>query len=327
MFWVCPGSADHLLEPGTCADGSVRQIKYERRPHGDHNPRHGGSFFMADDNWHHLEGTYPRGGPFRVFFYDDYTRPMPVKGFSGSAVLLDANDKELDSFPLKPGRVTNALETPIKGAAVPLRVKLKVRFDPEGKERPFDFVFAENTAEPSSSAPAVTAGATGRPSAPANGAGGSPVATARPSTPPAVAVAPAPPVLGAAPDVSASSLTMSRTEAAQLAQDLPNSSKELLKLMDLRRAEVEALIHDGSFGMVYVPTMLAKDVALALEDHGNELTDRQRVSLTSAVRRLVVASWRLDQYGDLGDRDKITQAYTLFAAAAAEIKNAYAERR
>jgi hypothetical protein len=120
---------------------------------------------------------------------------------------------------------------------------------------------------------------------------------------------------------------MSRTEASQLAQDLPNNPAELLKLMELRRTEVESLIKDGSFGMVYVPTMLAKDVALALDDHGNELTDRQRVALTNAVRRLVVASWRLDQYGDLGDREKITQAYTLFAAAAAEIKSAYAERR
>jgi hypothetical protein len=329
MFWVCPGSDDHLLEPGKCADGSGRQIKYERRPHGDHNPRHGGSFFMADDSWHHLEGTYPRGGPFRVFFYDDYTRPMPVKGFSGSVVLLDANEKELDSFPLKPGRITNALETPIKGAALPLKVKLKVKFDPEGKERPFDFVFPENTTEPSSpSAPVVTTGrATGRPAVPANGPDGSTAAAARPAAQPAAPVATAPPVLGAAPDVAASSLTMSRTEAAQLAQDLPNNSTELLKLMELRRAEVETLIHDGSFGMVYVPTMMAKDVALALEDHGSELTDRQRLSLTSAVRRLVVASWRLDQYGDLGDREKITQAYTLFAAAAAEIKNAYAERR
>jgi hypothetical protein len=330
MFWVCPGSDDHLLEPGTCADGSGRQAKYERRPHGDHNPRHGGSFFMADDSWHHLEGTYPLGGPFRVFFYDDYTRPMPVKGFSGSVVLLDANEKELDSFPLKPGRITNALETPIKGAALPLKIKLKVRFDAEGKERPFDFTFAENTKEPSSppAAAVTTTGATTRPPASTSGA---PAATARPATAPAAPspapVVTAPSTLGASPDVAASSLTMSRNEASQLAQDLPNNSAELLKLMELRRTEVETLIRDGSFGMVYVPTMLAKDVALALEDHGTELTDRQRVSLTSAVKRLVVASWRLDQYGDLGDREKITQAYTLFAAAAAEIKNAYAERR
>jgi hypothetical protein len=331
MFWVCPGSDDHLLEPGKCADGSGRQTKYERRPHGDHNPRHGGSFFMADDSWHHLEGTYPPGGPFRVFFYDDYTRPMPVKGFSGSVVLLDANEKELDSFPLKPGRITNAIEAPIKGATLPLKVKLKVKFEAEGKERPFDFTFAENTKEPSSSTPVVTTSAAPvRPSTPASGVSGATAATARPATapttPPAAVVATALPALGASPDVAASSLTMSRTEVSQLAQDLPNNSAELLKLMELRRTEVESLIKDGSFGMVYVPTMLAKDVALALDNHRNELTDRQRVALTNAVRRLVVASWRLDQFGDLGDRDKITQAYTLFAAAAAEIKNAYAER-
>jgi hypothetical protein len=254
-------------------------------------------------------------------------------------VRLDSNEKELESVPLKPGRISNTLEAPIKDAVLPLKVKLKVRFDPEGKERPFDFTFPDYTKEPSSPAPAAvvsTASATAarppapRSPAPASGASGSPAATAPPAPAPASAsasAATAPSVLGAAPDVSASSLNMSRTEAAGLAQDLPNNPAELLKLMELRRGEVETLIHDGSFGMVYVPTMMAKDVALALGDHASELTDRQRVSVTSAVRKLVVAAWRLDQYGDLGDRDKITQAYSLFAAAAVEIKDAYAERR
>ena len=41
----------------------------------------------------------------------------------------------------------------------------------------------------------------------------------------------------------------------------------------------------------------------------SELPARQHTPLTSAVRRLVLASWRLDQYGDLGDREKITQAH------------------
>ena len=131
---------------------------------------------------------------------------------------------------------------------------------------------------------------------------------------------------GATPDVAASALTLTRADATSLAQDLPNNTAELLKLLELRAKEVETLIQEGNFGMVYVPTMLAKEVALALQDHASELPARQHIPLTSAVRQLILASWRLDQYGDLGDRDKIIQAHANFSAAAADIKAAYASR-
>jgi hypothetical protein len=100
------------------------------------------------------------------------------------------------------------------------------------------------------------------------------------------------------PNVAAPADTFSRTDATSLAQDLPNNSADLLKLLDLRTDEVQALIKEG----------------------------RQQTPLTSAVRRLVLAAWRLDQYGDLGDRERITQAHALFTAAAADIKAAYASR-
>ncbi len=100
-FWTCADKPDEkVLEPGNCANGQPRKIAYELRAHGDHNPRHGGQFFMAEDAWHHMEGTYPSAALFRAFFYDNYTKPMNPKAFSGSVIVLDKADKELGTFPL-----------------------------------------------------------------------------------------------------------------------------------------------------------------------------------------------------------------------------------
>src|SRR5262245_39365173 len=339
MFWLCGGSEDHLLEPGTCPDGKPRTLSFERRPHGDHNPRHGGQFFMADNQWHHLEGTYPKGGPFRLYMYDDFTRPLAVKGFTGSVTLLDATDKELGEFPLQAGRITNTLETPIKGATFPLKLKAKVQFGPKEKVRQFDFTFPDFTVEPvkpvTTTAAAPAPGTTAKPP---DAAGAKPAAAAAaPSAAPPAAAAPAPaagqerapsetPIAGSVPNVAAPAQTLSLTDATSLSQDLPNNTGDLLKLLDLRSQEVQSLIQEGNFGMVYVPSMLAKEVALAIQDHVSELPARQHTPLTSAVRRLVLSSWRLDQYGDLGDREKITQAHALFSAAVADIKAVYAAR-
>ena len=120
--------------------------------------------------------------------------------------------------------------------------------------------------------------------------------------------------------------TMSRLDAVALGQTLPKVSSELLRLLSLCSTEVDTLIKDGQFGFVYQPTMLSKDIAIALEDTTAELPNRQRAQASNAIRRVVLAAWMLDLYGDLGNREKLTDSYNTFAAAIAEIKTAYGSK-
>ena len=125
---------------------------------------------------------------------------------------------------------------------------------------------------------------------------------------------------------TANAATMSRTDAAVLADNLPSAPAELIKLLEQRTHEVEQAIQEGQFGYVYIPTMLSKDIALALDDHVKSLPEQRQMQAASAIRRLVLASWELDLYGDLGNKEKITSVYNHFAAAFADIKAAYGAR-
>jgi hypothetical protein len=155
VSWACPGSTTDSLTPGKCPDGSPMAKKFTPRPHGNHNPQHGGLFFMAPDNWHHLEGTYPRAGVFRMYLYDDFTKPLPRTEMRKIAARVVTKDGT--SVPLAIAPNGQYLEAKIGQAALPAELAAKVKFKADAPENHFDFAFATLSKDPGpGAAPRVT---------------------------------------------------------------------------------------------------------------------------------------------------------------------------
>ena len=316
LYFTCRNNPKvHELQPGTCSDGSGRIKAFERRPHGDHNPRHGGVFFMADDNWHHLEGTLLPPHLFRVYFYDDFTRPLSVTGFSGTVIPTDAEGKPIaEPIPMQPGGAKdgNILEAAIPSATLPASVELQVKFKPDDRPRVFDFTFKEFSVEPA--AAPVTMPISAKNSVEP----GSGMAPGMPSD--QQSNAPAAPLVPVDP-FSTSGPPASREEP------LPNTTPELLAELAKRAESVTELLRDGKLDGIWYPAIGAKNVALALEEnHLSELPAAQQPKMLSAVKRLTLAAWQIDSLGDLGNKEKLSPSVRDFSAAVAEIQSLYGSR-
>lgn len=325
LSWSCADAADtKLMEPGKCADGSARKIGYELRAHGDHNPRHGGQFFMAADAWHHVEGTYPQNGLFTAFFYDNFTKPFAVrgKGITGVLAVRDAKDTEIATVPLTIGRDGTTMEAklPPAATALPLRVTLKMKFSTKTPGQPFDFQFNElskdttvgATVGPTSTPRPTTAPAAPKPAAtPAVADNNNAAPQFQPPAPPpdlyAGEIAPMPPALAAV------------LNEAVLPKDITALVAELMN----RAGQIDKLMKEGNLAEVWLPAMGTKTVALVLEQHSSTLPAARRAQAISAVRRVVTSAWEIDGYGDLGNRTKIVEAYNRMATAVADLKAAY----
>jgi hypothetical protein len=346
LYFGCKGNNDvHELNPGKCADGSDRVRKYEPRPHGDHNPRHGGQLFMADDAWHHLEGAYPSAGLFRVYFYDDWTKPLAPTGFTARAVVKDKAGKELGTYPLKASRISNALETQVPNAGLPFTASVFVSFKAGERERKFDFAFQDYSKEPTA---AVKSGAqlapAQRPIPAVRSARLEPERPAVRTVPlrsdsPDTAVirkvafverGPAPAAEPQQQNPGVQMETQLELMATIVPQEdpIPPDAKAILAELTTKLEEVETLIRDGALPTVWVPAMRSKNLALALlDDHIGEIPEAKRPLATSAVNRLLRAAWQIDTLGDLGDKDKILTVHAAFSAAATDLANAYASLR
>jgi len=140
LYFTCKNDPSvRELNAGTCSDGSARVKTFVRRPHGDHNPRHGGGFvFMAVDQWHHLEGTLVRPATFRLYLYDDMARPLAASNLSGRVAIADSNGQEVGpSVPLVFGQSADhsTLEARLPAPSFPLNLKVFMRFKPNDPSR------------------------------------------------------------------------------------------------------------------------------------------------------------------------------------------------
>jgi Heavy metal binding domain len=138
------------VNPGRCAiDKRTLVAKYALRPHGDHNPKHGGQFFMAPNNWH-VEVTHASAGLFRLYVYDDYSRPFVPTGFSGRIIsMIDTKGKAVDlAIPFRRAASGPLLEARVAGLALPATIAVKVRFQANEQEYRFDFPFLDYSKEP-----------------------------------------------------------------------------------------------------------------------------------------------------------------------------------
>jgi hypothetical protein len=311
VSWSCPNSKVESIAPGACPDGSPMVKKYAPRAHGNHNPQHGGLFFMAPDNWHHLEGTYPSAGVFRVYLYDDFTKPLPRDQFRkvNGKVIVQTTDpvtratKDVAAFPLVAAKSGRYLEAKVGKGSLPAQLAAKVKFQPSAPEHHFDFVFPTYSKEPVAPAARPTENA----------------AAAAP-----VAAAPAPTrALGSAPvDESPSGV-----DPGLVPLPIPDTVPEMLTQLSQRTAQIRRFIDQGAFANVYVPAFQAKDLALALDEHKQDLPVERRRLAEPAIKRLVRAAWLLDAFGDIGNKEQISAAYSQFAAAVHDVEAAFPNQR
>jgi len=281
LTFTCTGHPEiNQLERGHCAGGEPMIAKYTLRPHGDHNPKHGGLFFMAPDNWHHVEGAYPGAGRFRLYVYDDFSKPLaPAKARKVRARVVTKEtfdpvthtSRELASAPLVLAKNGAFFEARIEPLAPPAQMSAKVSFSADDKESRFDFTFPAFSKDIPS-----------------------------PVSPPTSSGVAAPAVVATNPD----------GPTAALLADLKS-----------RDDEVAALVRSGNFGGIYVPALQAKDLALQIQSRQGSSPDKQAVE--GQVKQLVAAAYQLDNYGDLGDSQKISEAYRRFTAAVSALSSLF----
>ena len=257
--------------------------------HMDHSPRQGGIVFMAPDSFHHIEGTFPEPGLFRLYATDNYREAVDVSGWTGRAVTLEDYDEATDEFvevrafdlfPSPDGAFLEALiPTSDPNFDVPAEITTKVIFEENFPAERFDFIFGALSTEAAADAPAsVVFG-------------------------------------GDAPDAV--------PLAQRILPDIPDEASRIAAEIASRDRQIQDLIARGAFTEIFIPALQAKELALALQRSTSALPAAGSNQIRIAVRHLVRSAYLLDWYGDLGNKNDVDGAYAIFGGAVGEINAVY----
>lgn len=126
-------------------------------PHQDHDAKHGGTYFMAVNEKHHLEGVLITPGTFRVYLYDEYNRALPKQDVAkADAKVIWGGQENAPELPLKisaDGMWIGVGAPSVAGAKIqfPVTLTLLIRFPgaaPGSRPELFTFPFTRFTHDP-----------------------------------------------------------------------------------------------------------------------------------------------------------------------------------
>ena len=154
---------------------------------------------------------------------------------------------------------------------------------------------------------------------------GSPAVPAAAASPAAASSSSPPAAAGdaAAPAGTTTVITQPPGDPLLVQLPAPTTIDETVAQLRTRTDQVGELIRRGDFTAVYVPAFQARDLAIALEARLNDLPPARRAAAEPAISRLVRTAWLLDAFGDLGNRQQITDAYAVFTAAVTEVIDSF----
>lgn len=129
------------MDPSSMSEGVGHEGEHE-----DHDPKHGGIFFMALDEIHHLEGTLTPQGWFRVYLHDEFTLPLTAERVKQAGGTIHWGEfPDPPGIPLKVGAEEGSLEAKLeRELELPVTLTLLLRLpgsDPAEEPELFTFVF------------------------------------------------------------------------------------------------------------------------------------------------------------------------------------------